>query len=117
MATKDLSAKFSLKNADSELTIPYGATVMGENVGGLTMYSNSFKRGYGNNIFGSDENGIWLGAADFVDAPFSVSIDGKIITRATDGTGSITINSTDKTILINDGTNDRVLIGYQSGGF
>lgn len=114
---KDLSPKFSIKPAELELEMQMGQSVMGDKVGGLSMYANSFKRGYGNNIFGSDENGIWLGSADFPDAPFSVSIDGNIITRATDGTGSITISSMDKTILINDGTHDRVLIGFSSGGF
>jgi len=33
------------------------------------------------------------------------------------GTGNIILDGANKQILINDGTNDRVLIGYQSGGF
>ena len=90
-----------------------------QNVYGTDLVDNiqAIKIGSGATAFKADQSGIWLGANEFADAPFSVSMDGKIITRATDGTGSITINSTDKTIIINDGTNDRVLLGFQSGGF
>lgn len=38
---------------------------------------------------------------------------GKIIV----GDNKITIDGVNKRIIINDGTNDRILIGYQSGGF
>lgn len=33
------------------------------------------------------------------------------------GTGNIILDGANKQILINDGTNDRILIGYQAGGF
>ena len=33
------------------------------------------------------------------------------------GDNNVTIDGANKRILINDGTNDRVLIGYDSGGF
>ena len=33
------------------------------------------------------------------------------------GTGNVKIDGANKRIIINDGTNDRILIGYQSGGF
>jgi len=138
----DLTPKLSkLPTAEQELQLGIGQTVMGEKVGGLTMYSDSFKRGYGDKIFGSDNNGIWLGAADFDDAPFSVDMDGNIAATSLDlstyvskdgtneqvtgtirlgtGTGaaSIILDGANKRIIINDGTNDRVLLGYQSGGF
>ena len=35
--------------------------------------------GVGSNVFRADERGIWLGAEDFVDAPFSVDMQGNII--------------------------------------
>jgi hypothetical protein len=31
--------------------------------------------------------------------------------------GSVKLEGTNNRIIINDGTNDRILIGYQSGGF
>lgn len=87
--TVDLSPKLSsLVPADQELMVPYtsGERPLGENIGGLSMYSNTFKRGYGNQVFGSDQNGIWLGAADFENAPFRVSMDGRIFIRNETGT-------------------------------
>ncbi len=33
------------------------------------------------------------------------------------GTGNVKIDGANKQILVNDGSNDRILIGYQSGGF
>lgn len=78
----------------------------------LTQNVNSIKIGAGATAFKADESGIWLGANAFADATFSVSMDGKLTLTATDGTGSVIINSTDKTIIVNDGTNDRVRLGY-----
>lgn len=37
--------------------------------------------------------------------------------QSNSGGGYIRIDSANKRIIINDGINDRVLIGYQSGGF
>lgn len=81
----DLTPKFSnLKPAEREFEVPYvaGERPMGESAGGLALYSNKFKRGYGDKVFGSDENGIWLGAAEFADAPFSVDMDGDVIANS-----------------------------------
>ena len=81
--------------ADQELMMPYmpGERPLGESIGGLQMYSNTFKRGYGNNVFGSDENGIWLGAADFGDAPFRVNMSGTVNITSDDGTNSSLITA------------------------
>lgn len=76
---KDLSPKLSgIKPAEIELEMPLGQMQMGQNLGGLSVFSNTFKRGYGSAVFGSDENGIWLGAADFIDAPFRVNMQGEM---------------------------------------
>jgi len=73
---KNLSPKFKIKSAEVELQQPVGLEQMGQRIGGLSAFSNSFKRGYGNAVFGSDENGIWLGAADWEDGPFRVDMAG-----------------------------------------
>lgn len=81
MKTIDLSPRMSLKPAEQELITEYmpGERPLGESVGGLQMFSNVFKRGYGDQVFGSDKNGMWLGAADFADAPFTVDMEGNLI--------------------------------------
>ena len=80
---KDLTPKLKsrLKTAEHEFQVQYqaGELPFGQNIGGAQMYSNVFKRGYGDAVFGSSEDGIWLGAADFGDAPFSVDMNGNLI--------------------------------------
>ena len=97
--------------------------------------------GFGDKSFKADESGIWLGADAFADAVFSVDMDGNLIAssatftqfisktgtnqpmsgtiRLGTGTGdaSIILDGANKRIIINDGSHNRVLIGYQSGGF
>lgn len=95
MKTTDLTPKFkSLRPAYKELEREYvaGERPFGESVGGLQAYSQVFKRGYGDKVFGSSEDGIWLGAADFADAPFSVNMDGQAVFK--DDNGSTVIDST-----------------------
>lgn len=115
MAT-DLTPKFKkLKTADEELRIEYvaGERPIGESIGGMLAFSNVFRKGYGDDIFGIDNNGVWLGAADFVDAPVQFYMDGYLHL----GASNVKIDGVNKRIIINDGTNDRVIIGYQSNGF
>jgi len=115
---KDLSPKFKIPNAEKELELQVNQQVMGSRQGGLSLYSTKFKRGHGNSTFGSDENGIWLGAAEFAEAVFSVSMAGLAIFKgAGDGTAGIFINAVDKTIIVNDGSDDRILIGFGEGLF
>jgi hypothetical protein len=77
---KDLSPKLTgLETAQQELFFPEPLVPIGQRIGGLAMYSNAFRRGAGENVFGSDENGIWLGAANFEDAPFSVDMAGNAV--------------------------------------
>lgn len=96
---KDLSPRMNIPVAEVELALPADVTPMAERVGGLSTYSNSFKRGSGDNVFGSDENGIWLGAADYADAPFKVGMDGQVLIRNADSSSSL---DADTLIFYND---------------
>ncbi|MBT9131252.1 MAG: hypothetical protein DDT41_01556 [candidate division WS2 bacterium] len=51
---------------------------LGERRGGIRMHSTSFKRGSGTEVFGSDAKGIWLGSADFENAPFRTNMRGAL---------------------------------------
>lgn len=97
--------------------------------------------GYGDKSFKGDDQGIWLGADRFVDAPFRVDMNGNITATSLDlsgyltktdtnqpmsgtirlgtgsGTASIMLDGANKRIIINDGSYDRILIGYGSGLF
>lgn len=71
--------------------------------------------GFGTQVFRADQQGIWLGAKKFVDAPFSVDMEGNLIastatfgqylTKA--GTGQ---NLTGQILIYNGGT-PSILIG------
>lgn len=93
--------------------------------------------GVGNRAFKADQSGIWLGANKWADAPFRVDMQGNLVASAATfgeyiskagasqaltgdfnlNDGNVKIDGANKRILINDGTNDRILIGFQSGGF
>jgi len=79
---KDLSSKFDIPNAEKELELLMGQIPMGSQLGGLSLFSNKFKRGYGDAVFGSDENGIWLGGAEFAGAPFRVNMAGDVVANS-----------------------------------
>lgn len=81
---KDLSPKFKIVSAEQELQLPIGVTEMGQSIGGISAYSRVFKRGYGDNVFGVDENGMWLGGADFDTATIQFYYEGLIIIRDKD---------------------------------
>ena len=93
--------------------------------------------GFGVESFRADQSGIWLGAKKFVDAPFSVDMAGNMVASTATfgqyiskvgtsqnltgdfhlGASNVKIDGVNKRIIINDGTHDRVLIGFSSGGF
>jgi len=85
---QNLSPKFKIPNAEKELELMINQQVMGNRQGGLSLYSTKFKRGYGNAVFGSDENGIWLGNAEFAGAPFRVDMDGNFTSTTATITGA-----------------------------
>jgi hypothetical protein len=112
----DLTPTFKVSSAESELYVPEGTATIGQSSGGLSLFSNRFVRGYGNEVFGSDQNGIWLGAADFADAPFRVGMDGNIYLQSADG--KLVIDTVNNRIVIYDADDvARVLLGYQLNGF
>lgn len=91
---------------------------VGKQAGADTLSNiQSMAIGMGSKAFHGDSSGIWLGGVKFEDARFSVDMDGNIIISSATTGAKITISSINKNIIVNDGTNDRVLIGFQSGGF
>lgn len=90
---KDLTPKLKTKSAEAELSVQYqaGELPFGQNLGGTQMYSNVFKRGYGDAVFGSSGDGIWLGAADFGSAPFRVDMDGNLVSSSATIIGQIKV--------------------------
>lgn len=130
----DLTPKnISVKPAMIEMSMPDYTMPIGQTVGGAQMFNKSFKRGYGNRVFGSDDNGIWLGAADFGNAPFRVDMNGNVTAISAtltnylteDGEdqelsgdinvgnttgGYVNIDGPNKRILIHDGTNPRIVM-------
>lgn len=87
---KNLSPKMNILSAEMELLADPSVLQMGESVGGMKMYSTSFKRGYGDDVFGLDERGMWMGAADFENAPFRVPMAGAVNIQNGDNSSSFT---------------------------
>jgi hypothetical protein len=117
MKTIDLSPRMSLKSASQELMTEYiaGDMPLGQNIGGLQAFSDKLVRGYGNKVFGQSSEGIWLGSADFGEAPFKVDMEGNTTVTSLTANAYLTKNGEEQvlggSIVINDGTNDIVLIG------
>ena len=53
-------------------------TPFGQSLGGLKANATSIQQGSGNEIYKVGTEGLWLGAAEFQNAPFSVSMAGAI---------------------------------------
>jgi hypothetical protein len=71
--------------------------------------------GSGTSVFRADQSGFWLGANKFADAPFRVDMQGNVYIIT--ATGGLIFDAINNRIIVNDGTNDRVLIGYLQNGF
>ena len=93
MAEKDITPKL---NTPSSAEVPYGVDTTNQDilsvpagtmvsptkstsVGGLQVGATEVSQGSGNDIFKISPLGIWLGAANFADAPFSVDMQGNVI--------------------------------------
>lgn len=114
----DLTPKMTIPTAEVELALEPGVMPMGYQVGGVSAFNNSFKRGYGNNVWGIDDRGMWLGAADFVDAPFKISMSGQMIFTASDGSGNqLVIDGKNLRIVLYISEIPQALWGLQAGGF
>src|SRR3990167_2934 len=83
MAT-DLSPHYPIISAREKII--YDDTPFGSSFGGLRANAQSTQQGYGDNIYKVSEKGIHLGAAEFDDSPFSVTMAG--VLHATSGTFS-----------------------------
>jgi len=120
--------------------IPEKAFTPAKDIYGVQTLDNiaSMKIGAGDACFKADKSGIWLGANKFADAPFSVDLDGNITATtlslssyisktgtSQQLTGDIRVGSGANIILdgsvpqitMSDGSNIRLHIGYQSGGY
>jgi hypothetical protein len=117
--TINLTPSMKVMPAEQELMSQYVANEMplGQSMGGLQMFSSVFKRGNGDRVFGSSDDGIWLGAANFADAPFSVDMDGLADFKSADGK-SIRISASDNQIVFRDENNVSIgVMGFAAGLF
>ena len=81
-------------------------------------YFKNMEVGAGNKTMKMDERGMWLGHAVFENAPFRVDMEGNFYLYSTENGGGFIKISADLTqILVNDGDNDRILIGRDEEGF
>ena len=126
---------------DVKLQMDSGGNLQGKNY--LASVA-ALQVGMGNKAFKSDDSGIWLGGNRFSNAPFKVDMDGNLTATSATITGyaldstvlkkaeagqvlsgdihvgsaaNVKIDGANARIVINDGAYDRVLIGYQAGGF
>lgn len=114
----DLTSRDTIPSAEVELALQPGVQPMGYQVGGISAFNNSFKRGYGDRVFGTDDRGSWWGAADFDDAPIKVSMDGLfILTASDDSDNQLVIDSQNLRIVLYIAGVPQALFGYQAGGF
>lgn len=97
---------------------------------GRIQHFKELSIGAGSTTFKVTKDGAWMGATKYENAPIqfdyrngkinlfgtSVILDGStgIITV---GDSKVKIDGPNKRIIVNDGTNDRVLIGYYPGRF
>lgn len=93
--SQDLTPKFAtLPSAAQSLYTPTASgsdtsqsTGMATTTGGLQANPTQLTRGSGNAVFGVDTNGLWMGAADFADAPWTVDYFGNETIKSSDLTG------------------------------
>src|SRR3990167_10365063 len=82
-------------SGEDALSVPMGTMVSPkkgqDSLGGLQAGATEVSRGSGNDVFKISSKGIHLGAANFADAPFSVSMSGAIVAT------QLEINGTDFT--------------------
>lgn len=81
----------------------------------MVQHFKEISVGAGSTIFKANAEGVFAGATNFTDAPWKVDYNGLMTFSM--GSGNITVDAANKRILVNDGTNNRVLIGYGEGLF
>ena len=90
---------------------------IGQSIGGIKAFSGSFIRGSGDKKFGVDENGMWLGAENFEDAPFRVDMNGNMYFSAESGDDKLVIDAENLRIMLYINSVAQALWGKHSGGF
>lgn len=53
-----------------------------------TVFGNAMELGAGSSVFRVDQSGMWLGAAKYADAPFSVDMNGNLVATSADFSGT-----------------------------
>ena len=74
----DITPIYSLIPMKEKVTLSNDIEVFGQTLGGMTANATSIQQGSGDQIYKVDYRGLWLGAAEFEDALFSVSMAGAI---------------------------------------
>lgn len=67
--------------------------------------------GEGSNVFRVSSDGLWLGAETYGGAPFRIDMEGNMYLISAQTGGYIMINASRSEIIVNDGSNDLVVIG------
>lgn len=117
MSTVDISPKMNLKSASLELTTEFisGEISLGQNIGGSQTFSDKLIRGYGNKVIGQSSQGLWAGAADFENAPFSVDMDGNVVASSLDLSAYLTKDGDEQvlggSIILREGTTPVIFMG------
>lgn len=93
----------SIQSVVDPVDIEYGRTIGGWTIGNDRLYNKNI-------VIDAAIGRITVGGAG------GIVIDDQT-KKITVGASNIVIDAANKYILINDGTNDRVLIGYDAGGF
>lgn len=115
---QNLTSTYKIPSAETELALDPGVMQMGAQIGGISAFNNSFKRGYGDRMFGTDDRGSWWGAADYVDAPVKVSMEGQFIFSSLDGSGNqLIIDSENLRIVLYIAGVPQALWGFHENGF
>lgn len=114
---KDISPKITgVRSAATELYTQPLDIPIGQLLGGSQMFSNSSRSGSGNNIFGRDARGIWLGAADFENAPFRVDMQGNSVLTSAIIAGSIFVGGAENgQIIVKDALGATIIILDNTG--
>ena len=76
------------------------------------LRGKKFEVGTGDKATRADERGFWMGATNPEDAPFYIDTDGNVTIKGAGG-AKFKIDSQTGSIIINDGRNDRILIGFE----
>ena len=97
------------KTIDPFFNVPKRGLPVNDEIKSLSKVQQ-IQAGSGSRAFKADSQGIWLGSNKYEDAVFRVGMDGTIYIKSTSG-GYILIDGPNQRLIVNDGADDRVLIG------